>query len=150
MYRLMAPSWLAVMSSLLAAVAWHLGSTPITTVVARCLERSDLMLTCCLSAATGRLLSRPTNSLARSSLLLLLLLLLHGLAGQRVARQSSAHSIVDIDIYRCLGSKRRFYLAAHRRVVSVLVWVRHPQGPPPPGSPSFWAYDPIFEGFPVH
>jgi len=89
-----------------------------------------------------------TDKLARSSLLLLLLLL-HGLAGQRVARQSSAHSIVDFDIYRCLGSKRRFYLAAHRRVVSVLVWVRHPQGPPPPGSPSFWAYDPIFEGFPL-
>jgi len=133
MYRLMAPSWLAVMSSLLAAaVAWHLRSTPITTVVARCLEPSDLMLTCCLSAATGWLLSRPTNSLARSSLLLLLLLL-HGLAGQRVARQSSAHSIVDIDIYRCLGSKRRFYLAAHHRVVSVLVWVRHPQGPHPSG-----------------
>ena len=72
-----------------------------------------------------------TDKLARSSLLLLLLL--HGLAGQRVARQSSAHSIVDIDIYRCLGSKRRFYLAAHHRVVSVLVCVRHPQGPHPSG-----------------
>jgi len=29
------------------------------------------------------------------------------------------------------------------------VWVRHPQGPPPPGSSSFWAYDPILEGFPL-
>jgi len=58
-----------------------------------------------------------TDKLARSSLLLLLL---QRLAGQRVARQSSAHSVVDIDIYRCLGSKRRFYLAAHRRVVNVL------------------------------
>ena len=60
-----------------------------------------------------------TDKLARLSLLLLLLLL-RGLAGQRVARQSSAHSIVDIDIYRCLGSKRRFYLAEHRRLVNVL------------------------------
>ena len=39
-------------------------STQITTAVARTLEPSDLMLTCCLSAANAWLVSRPTNSLS--------------------------------------------------------------------------------------
>jgi len=38
--------------------------TPITAAVTRTLEPSDLMLTCCLSAANGWLVFRPTNSLA--------------------------------------------------------------------------------------
>jgi len=39
-------------------------SAPITTAVARTLEPSDLMLTCCLSAANDWLVFRTTNQLA--------------------------------------------------------------------------------------
>ena len=67
-------------------------SALITAAVARTLEQSDLMLTCCLSAANGWLVSTP----ARSSLLLLL----HRLAGQGIARQACAHSIVDVSLIR--------------------------------------------------
>ena len=66
-------------------------------ILARCLEPSDLVF-CCLSAVNGWLVSRPTNSLAPQSSLLLLLLL-HRLAEQGVARQSSAHSYSR---YTCL------------------------------------------------
>jgi len=38
-------------------------SAPITTAVARTLQPSDLMLTCCLSVVNGWLASKPKNSL---------------------------------------------------------------------------------------
>jgi len=83
------------MSSLLAFVAWHLSRRRI--VIYLCPNgysrgyypgavrpHVDLLREC------GKwLASVQTDKLARSSLLLLLL---HGLAGQGVARQSSAHS----------------------------------------------------------
>jgi len=92
------------------------------------------MLTCCLSAANGWLVSRPTNSLAlRSSLLLLLLLLLHGLAGQGVARQPSApsysrvHSYLDInDCKFCtlISRLRSEMLNLNAYLYTVLLWRR--------------------------
>jgi len=117
----MARSWLAVMLSLLAAVAWYLGYPN------NYLEPSDLiMLTCCFSAANGWLVSRPTNSIAlRSSLLLLL----HRLAGQGVARQSSAHSYsrcVAVDVVQWTAAGRcgvRGPTARRRAVRTVCVGV---------------------------